>query len=233
MVLVGGWSLLSTHHQGVPVVQADPGPVRVKPANPGGLQVAGAGNDIFSGGSDTGVDKLAPAPETPDPQALRAPPPPPPKPSPAAVAAAPAAPPAAPVVARTPAAPPVSAAQNTSHAITPAPQPVIASAPLKRVEPAPAAKPAVTPEPNRVGRGGALVQLAALSSEEAAKAEWTTLSKRMPDLLAGHQASISKVEHGGHVFWRVRTGGFNDVAQASAFCGRVRAKGASCAVADF
>jgi hypothetical protein len=55
----------------------------------------------------------------------------------------------------------------------------------------------------------------------------------MPDLLKDHHPAISKVDHDGETLWRVRTGGFGDVAQATAFCERVRSKGAGCAVAAF
>ncbi|HBK07173.1 MAG TPA: SPOR domain-containing protein [Acetobacteraceae bacterium] len=78
-----------------------------------------------------------------------------------------------------------------------------------------------------------MVQLAALTSEESARAEWAQLAKKMPDLLGGRQPSYSKTERDGHTFWRVRTSGFSDVAQARGFCERVRAKGAGCSVADF
>jgi SPOR domain len=78
-----------------------------------------------------------------------------------------------------------------------------------------------------------MVQLAALTSEEAAHAEWAQLAKKMPDLLNGRQPTYSRTERDGHTFWRVRTSGFADVAQARSFCDRVRAKGAGCAVADF
>ncbi len=78
-----------------------------------------------------------------------------------------------------------------------------------------------------------MVQLAALSSEQAARDEWQRMTKRMPDLLGGRQPTYSRVEHDGHTFWRLRTAGFSDLAQAKAFCERVRAKGTGCAVADF
>jgi hypothetical protein len=92
-VVVGGWSMLGHRSGTVPVVQADGGPIKVKPANPGGMQISGANDDALSGGGNSADGKLAPPPEAPAPQALRAPPPP--------VAAAPAPAPA-PVVAASP-----------------------------------------------------------------------------------------------------------------------------------
>jgi hypothetical protein len=95
LVVVGGWSMLGHRGGSVPVVQAESGPIKVKPANPGGMQISGANDDALSGNGTPADDKLAPPPEAPAPQALRAPPPP--------VAAAPTpAPIAPPVVAAAP-----------------------------------------------------------------------------------------------------------------------------------
>jgi hypothetical protein len=77
------------------------------------------------------------------------------------------------------------------------------------------------------------VQLAALGSEDAARAEWAQLAKKMPELLNGRQPTYSRTERDGRTFWRVRTTGFADVAQARSFCERVRAKNGGCSVADF
>lgn len=222
MVLMGAWSLFGHRSGGeVPVVQADPHPVRVKPEDPGGLKVAGAGNEIFSGGSDTDVQKLAPPPETPDPQALKAPP-------------APKAPTRAPASVSTPPAPvqaPAAASMAGTESSTPPSPPPQAAKPAQPPAPVAAAeKPA--PVAHSSGKGAA-VQLAALSSEEAAKTEWQRLTKRMPDLFGSRQPQFSHFEHDGKSFWRVRTGGFADSTQAVAFCDRVKAKGAGCTVADF
>jgi hypothetical protein len=96
-----------------------------------------------------------------------------------------------------------------------------------------AAVPAKPVAPPTASGHSATVQLAAVSSEEAARGEWQTLSKRMPDLLGGRQPSYSRTEHDGHTFWRVRTAGFADGAQARGFCEKVRAKGAGCSVTEF
>jgi SPOR domain len=201
LAIVGGWSVMGHRSTAIPVIQADGRPIRVKPENPGGMQIAGS-NDEMSGGDTTG-GKLAPPPEAPAPQALLAPP-----------SAAVATPMPAPF-ATTPA--PVAAKPVTEKPMAPAEKRAVASAPERAP---PAAK-------------GALVQLAAVTSEEAARTEWQRLEKRMPDLFGHRQPAFSKTERSGHTLWRVRTGGFSDVAQATAFCERVRAKGAGCSIADF
>ncbi len=229
LVVVGGWTTIGHRSGAVPVVQADSRPIRVKPDNPGGMQVAGANEDILSGEPDTNSGKLAPPPETPNPQAMRAPPPP-------AVIAAPAplAPSAAPSAAAR-LAPEKSAVAPVKAVAMPVPDKAAATdktavVPDKHAATAVAGP---TPDHNTPAAKGALVQLAAVSSEEAAKVEWQRLQKRLPDLLDHRQPAISKTDRDGHVLWRLRTGGFSDVAQATVFCEHVRAKGTGCSVADF
>ena len=98
----------------------------------------------------------------------------------------------------------------------------------KPAEPVPEKRSAAAPAGN-----GTLVQLAAVRSEDAAKSEWERLSKRFPELLNSHHPAFSKTERDGRTLWRVRTGGFADVPQATSFCEKVRAKGSACSVADF
>lgn len=203
LVVLGAWSTLSGHHASVPVIAAPDAPLRVKPDNPGGLKV---GNDSILSGrlSDAEGDKLAPNPETPDPQGLKAP------------MAAPAEP-----------APPVSAP-------APTPAPAKTAAPVA-APPAPAphveSKPA--PAPHQAATRGVQVQLAALSTRQAAEAQWHTLVRRDARLLAGHTPSFNEATANGRTWWRVRTGGFADETQARAFCDKVHAAGAACSVAKF
>lgn len=199
LVVVGGWSVIGHRSTTVPVVQADNRPIRVKPDNPGGMQVAGAEEDILSGGTESKDGKLAPPPETPAPQALRAPP---------------------------PATPPIAAAPLPAPAaVAAAPKPVVAAKPV--------AVPAVEKHAAASAAGNTLVQITAVHSEDAAKSEWQRLSKRLPDLLGQRKPAFSKTEHDGRTLWRVRTGGFSDVGQATSFCEKMRAKGVGCAVAEF
>jgi SPOR domain len=229
VVLVGASAVLSHRSTEVPVVTADPRPIRVKPDNPGGMKIDGAENDVFSGGSDTANSKLAPPAENPDAKALRTAAAPP-SPAPATPAPATPAPATAAPATQSPATitPPVTKPAVVASA--PANKPAISPAPAASAKPqAPGAAEAHPPATEH----HAMVQLAALTSEEAAHAEWQQLAKRMPDLLNGHQPVFTRTDRDGHTFWRVRMSGFADVAQARAFCDHVRAKGGGCSVADF
>ena len=225
----GAYSLVGHGQRAVPVIEADSRPVRVKPDNPGGMQIAGAEEQIM-GGSGTGqADAMAPPPEIPEPQVLQAqiqaahqPAPPPPAPLAQAplAQAQPAPPPALPVSLSAPPAPPPAA---------------ISAMPEQRPQAAAPAKPQTPPHAATAApaTGGAQVQLAAMDSQAAAMAEWQRLAKRMPELMSSRHPAVERAERDGKAIFRLRTGGFTDVAQATAFCTQVRAKGAGCAIASF
>ena len=203
-----GYMMAGRAARPVPVVEADSRPVRVRPDNPGGMQVAGAEEQIMGDAGTSRADTMAPPPEVPQPQALRA-----------QIEAA-----------RQPAPPPV---QPVSLSPLPAPSPpAISALPEQRV--AVPARPAVPPRaPPPLAGGGTEVQLAAMPTEAAAMAEWQRLSKRMPELLGSRRPAVHRAEHDGKTFYRLRTGGFTDVAQATGFCTQIKAKGAGCSIASF
>jgi len=233
-LLVGVYSLSGHHGGGVPVVQADSRPLRVKPDNAGGMQVAGKDESILSGASEDQA-ALAPAPEAPAPQALKAAEKPAvapsPAPAPAQVAASQPAP--APVLA--------SVSSQTSQQVmmsaAPVAKPVAAKpAPVKTVAASVPAAPAVAkvaPAKSVLGgvAHGPQVQLAALTSEQGAQAEWARLEKKFPELLGGRKPEVLKTERDGKTFWRLRTGGFADAGQAKGFCEQMKSKGMGCSVA--
>jgi hypothetical protein len=219
VVLIGASALIGRRGSEVPVVAADATAIRVKPENPGGIKIDGAENDVFAGGSDTANARLSAAAENPDTKALRT------VEAPVANTPAPAA--VTPLVT-----PPVNKPAVVTSAPAAAKPPVSAAAPAAR--PAPAKPPSAVVEAHpQASAHQASVQFAALASEEAARNEWRNLSKRMPDLLNGRQPIYTRTERDGRTFWRVRTAGFADVAQARAFCDHVRTKGGGCSVADF
>lgn len=189
---MGVWTFGSHHAAGVPVIEADTRPLRIKPENAGGMTVVGANEQVMGGHGD-GADltgDLAPEAERPDPQALRAQ---------RAVTNPPIAAAAPPVL------PPVAA---------PA-QPVV--------------KPATAPSPTP---GAAMVQLAALDSEALATAEWQRLARKVPELLGDRKPNVVRFDRDGKTFWRLRTGGFPDLAAATEFCRKIRAKGLGCSIAS-
>lgn len=232
LLIVGAWSLTGRHSSGVPVVEAPGGPLRVKPENRGGMQVTGADDLILSGDSGKQPEALAPPPESPEPNALQAPrAAPPPRPPAAAHATATTTLPSA---APAPASPrPLTAETAPSGKASPATPDRPPLAHLMAARAVLPGKPVAASEPAPRTPGRMEVQLAALSSEQAAKTEWDRLERRMPELLGGHRPLVVRAERDGHILWRLRTGGFGDAGQANAFCEHVRAKGGGCAIASF
>ena len=206
--LVGGWSLMGHHAGGIPVIEAPTGPERVKPADPGGLQLMGAEPPPANADAGNGPS-LAPGPETPDPKALEA------QLDRASKAESPAGPPP-PVPA------PAAVAKPAPAPITPPP----AAAPAA----APAASP---PAPTPRATGRVEVQLAAMDTDALAHAEWTRLAHKAPALFGDRHPAVTTATRDGKTFYRLRTGGFATIADATAFCARVRAIGAACTIAAF
>lgn len=212
LVVVSGWALLGGGSGTIPTIAAPSGPVKVRPAHPGGLQVSQRQNPTLGAAASTaGGDALGAPPETPNPQALAADLAPPMPPAPASAAPASAA-----RVAAAPAfalpLPPVPPAR------IPAPTPPLAAA---------------ATAPASAASGGVQVQLAALDSAGAAHTEWQRLDARMPALLHGLSPDILKVQAGGKVFWRLRTGHFASIAAATGFCQSVLAAHGHCTIATW
>jgi hypothetical protein len=207
----------------VPVIQAAAGPVKVKPADPGGLAVNTQTNALLGGNGASGDANLAPAPEVPDPAALaaaaqqeQA------TQSKAVVTAVPRAVVAVPAVPENPAA---SAPQETALNVLP---PSRTSGQVHNL-----AEEYKPPVPSDAGRSHVSVQLAALDSHEAALREWDHLTHRMPSLFDGRHPIFAEAHVNGHTYWRVRTAGFTTIADAKRFCGDVHAQGRACTVASF
>jgi hypothetical protein len=125
-------------------------------------------------------------------------------------------------------------AQKVSLAMPPAPAPsTLSDMPETRAAAKAVVKNAAASPPPAAAASGMQVQLGALDSEQAAMTEWQRLSKRMPDLLGPRHPAVFRAEHDGKTIWRLRTGGFADIASATAFCSQVKSKGVGCAIASF
>jgi Flp pilus assembly protein TadD len=126
------------------------------------------------------------------------------------------------------------APEDVARALDVLTQARVAPAPDQLTSAAPLAAPVVAVNQTPIASGhAATVQLASLNSEAAAHDEWEQLSKRFPALLGGRQPVFTRAERDGHSLWRVRTSGFDDVAQAQTFCDRLRTAGSGCAVYNF
>ncbi|GBR22462.1 SPOR domain-containing protein [Asaia spathodeae] len=254
VVGVGGWSLLGGHSGGIPVIGPPPGPVRDRPADPGGMQIMGDGTDLDVTGQ--GEAHLAPEPEQPRPEALAA------RTAPEAPAASSATSGEADSTGATSGTAPKesagasdnagpSAAPEAPSATAPEPKEPPASPPARKpeasqAEPAakaapPAQKEAARPAPEtapvapaaKAESAGHMVQLAALGSDADAKATWSRLSKQASDLLSSHEPVIEQKTINGHVFYRLRVGGFDSAQAARAFCVRLHARSIACTPAVF
>jgi hypothetical protein len=73
------------------------------------------------------------------------------------------------------------------------------------------------------------VQLGALTSEQAARAEWARLNRLVPDLLQGRSPQIMRFDREGRSpLYRLRTGGLPDADAAAEFCEQIKARRGAC-----
>ena len=208
----------------VPLIEPDARPLKIRPEAPGGMVVPNQDQLVLEPPSvrraaerNAGVSaRLDQGPELPALDQLRQQ----------------AAPPAAPVPSPPPVAAPAPTVSTLEAPATPAlpspvpPRPQQQAVVVPPVPPAPAVvRPGLAP----VANGRAMVQLAALSSEESAKGEWERLQKRVPEL-AVFQSQISRFDRGeGQApLYRLRAVGLANIAAARSLCEAMRAKAAPC-----
>jgi hypothetical protein len=212
----GWWAFQSMGGGGVPLVEADPRPFKVRPGDPGGLRVPNQNALVLERpGSRQAqaaprANGLVPEAEAPNLTLLRA-----------AVA-----PP--PVVAPRPVAPAAPQPDAIVGAEPPQEDATLASLPFP--PPAAPARPATAVSvPVPVAGGRSLVQFAAVGSEDAARAEWDRLARRAPELFQGRSPVVQRVEReGGTPLFRLRAGGFADADAAAQFCEQARTRSLAC-----
>ena len=214
----------SGDNSAIPLIRADTQPIKVKPAEPGGMHVPDRNMLIYSEGqSRPEVEHLLPPPE--EPMALPVPPPPnasPPSASPPSAPSAPAQPTAAAPPGSGPAQPASAAHPEMSTDRSPenprlGPLVPQARPPSARPEPAPA--------------GGLRLQLGAVRSADMARAEWDRLKRTNPDLL-GHLTAVAvRADLGGKgVYYRIQTEPVADGAVAERLCGELRQRHLGCII---
>jgi hypothetical protein len=219
----GWWAFQSMGGGGIPLVEADPRPFKIRPDDPGGLRVPNQNALVLERPGNRQLqaapraDGLVPEAEAPNLALLRAAVAPPPVIAPRPVVSAP-------VVPETPAPDAIVAAEPPQEEAT------LASLPFPPpAAPAPPAVAATSAAPAPVASGRALVQLAAVGSEEAARGEWDRLARRAPELFQGRSPVVQRVDRdGGTPLFRLRAGGFADQDTAAQFCEQARTRGLAC-----
>lgn len=206
---VWGWRLVEREVAGIPVIRAAEGPMRIAPEEPGGDQAEHQGlsvSRIAAGvGEIPGASELHLAPRTVELRAEDMPAPPEPP---------------APAVAATDLAVAEALGLDASALVR-------ASAEVRpRPEPRPRSRSAWGG--SATAGVGEVVQLGAFPDEALAVAEWRSLVGRFPDLLEGTERRIERVDREDRTFWRLRAGGFPDLADARRVCAALTAGDAEC-----
>ncbi|MGH7030366.1 MAG: SPOR domain-containing protein [Stellaceae bacterium] len=211
----------------IPLIRADTRPIKVKPANPGGMAIPDRNLLIYDEGHPT-VEHLLSPPE--QPMARPAPPrpqpapPPPAEPSPSALGAAlvlPAEP--APNPAAAPAAAPAhrgrpdEAAEQTASAPSASPRRVPREAARAEVRPA--------------SPGGVRLQLGSVRSAVSAREEWDRIKRSNSDLLHSLSAGAVRADLGEQgVYYRIQTTPVGNTARANRLCGELRQRHLDCII---
>lgn len=190
----------------VPLIKAPDTPMKVKPENPGGLEVEGIDQTIYAagGGVDPGGEIALTLPEDPVERPVdltaqtRAP-------GPASAAAAPVQ------VAKIEPEKPAEAARPASKPAAPAKAP--------------------EEEPKASSGGGLALQLGAFSSQAKANEAWKSFTGRY-SYLAGLEKAIEPLKRDSGTLYRLRAVGLSSRAQAQDLCTRLKIAGETCIVAN-
>ena len=200
----------------IPLIRADTRPMKVKPAEPGGMPIPGRDMLIY-GQSRPVVEHLLPPPE--QPMALPAPPPPAPKP---AVSASAGAPPMA--VPST-----VVTAPGTASAVAAARPEQLAGGPPGNPNATPSKSVVAMSQPGKAA--GVRLQLGSVRSEGNAREEWARVKRGNPDLL-GHLTAVAvRADLGDKgIYYRILAGPVGDPATAAQLCGELRERHLACII---
>lgn len=216
-VLIGLWFLISPSHQGhntadLPLVKADPEPYKMKAENQGVPSVKHQDKLVYgrirSDKAEPVAEHILPDPELPMPELKED---------------------AAPLKMVEQYAPqdvdPGKIVEVTEDALESAALTSIADL-IDEGESAPK-----VPEKN-VSKGKVYIQLGSLKSYDQAESEWKRLSKKHADELGKYEPVIQKVDLGADqgIYYRLRTGPFEDTEKASAICESLKGQKVGCVV---
>jgi len=201
------------HHTGsdaasgdVPLIRADERPTKVKPEQPGGMEIPDRDKLIYNPPRKVVEHLLAPA-EKPMPR---------PAPSSSPTDAARSSTGAMPAASSTP-------ENRPAVTQTAQPQQQAATSPSKAAQaPSSPSKPAA----------GTRLQLGSLRSEDAARQEWERIKRKNRDLLGNLSATPVRAELGDKgVYYRIQAGPIADLAAAERICGELKQRNIGCILA--
>jgi cell division septation protein DedD len=197
---------------GVPLIRADDRPTKVKPEQPGGMEIPDRDKLIYSPTRKVVEHLLAP-PEKPMPR-------------PAPSSTPPQTEPARP---STGTMPPASGSPEDPPALTQMPQP-------QQQATAPSGRPAqATPGPSKPAAAqvaGTRLQLGSLRSEDAARQEWERIKRKNSDLLGSLSATPVRADLGDKgIYYRIQAGPIADPTAAERICGELKQRSIGCIIA--
>lgn len=196
---------------GVPLIRADERPTKVKPEQPGGMEIPDRDKLIYNPTHPV-VEHLLPPPEKPMARPM------PPTPSQTEAARS-----------STGTMPPASATAENPPAATQMAQPQQqAAAPPSRAAQAPS-----TPSKPAVARAaGTRLQLGSLRTEDAARQEWERIKRKNSDLLGSLSATPVRTDLGDKgIYYRIQAGPIADAAAAERICGELKQRSIGCIIA--
>ncbi len=236
---MGGEPPAALDESSVPVISAPAEPYKVRPEDPGGMQVANRDMEVLAARPEEEAELILPRPEAPEPEPAAeptesapmesaSPPDTPEAPSAQQVPEEPAEP------AEVPATDPILD-QATVEEPEPegfVPRPVVKPLrPVARKATAPKAETA-PPSPKKPAADGRfLVQLGSFAKAETARGEWTAIRRRHGDVVEGLDGFVLRADLGEQGIWyRLRAGPFPDRTRAAAACERLTARKLDCIV---
>lgn len=210
-----------------PLIRADPSPTKVKPDDPGGLEVPHQDKLVYetlTGERPTETaERLLPPPEEPLSR-------PPPEPSQPPAPPQPTEPQAAPPAAAP--APSLGGSEPGALAVAAVTPAVIAPPAAPRPEPEPPTVVATREAPPPAAVASFRIQLAAYREAGAATLGWNKLSRTNPSLLKGLRPNVVRVDLGvgKGIFYRLQAGPLPDRETADTLCAELKRQKVGCLV---
>lgn len=208
-------SSASTSAGRVPLIRADQQPDKIKPEQPGGMQIPDQNVSIYNEKPGVApIERLLPPPEKPMPR---------PAPEPQQAPAPAAAPPEASSPQQTPQIAAVPPAAVSARPAVPAEPPATPTRPSRK----PASESSETAK-----TGPVQIRLASVRTPDAARTEWERLKHDNADLLGNLRGYAVRADLGDKgIFYRIEAGPFRDAAAAAHVCGELKQRGLGCILA--